>query len=181
MRTRGMKTLQMAHVSLRPTRKEESEELVTLRIEAMRASLERAGRFDAQRARHRFLANFVPELTHHILLNGERVGFVVVRPTSDGLTLDHLYVRPDYQGRGIGSAVLRIVFKEADSRALPIRVGALRGSDANRFYLRHGFVHTEEREWDIYYVRPPVSRDSEEGRDTDLLASKAANDQDDAV
>ena len=24
----------------------------------------------------------------------------------------------------------------------------------NRFYLRHGFMHVEESEWDIYYVRP---------------------------
>jgi ribosomal protein S18 acetylase RimI-like enzyme len=162
----------MPDVSLSPTRQEESEALVALRIEAMRASLERVGRFDAQRARQRFLAGFVPELTHHILLKGERVGFVVVRPTSDGLNLEHLYVRPDYQGRGVGSEVLQILFKEADSRALPLRVGALRGSDANRFYLRHGFEHTEESEWDIYYVRLPGSRDAETGRDNDLLGKQ---------
>jgi GNAT superfamily N-acetyltransferase len=155
-----MASIQLADVSLGPTRKEASEELVTLRIEAMRASLERIGRFEVQRARERFLAGFVPEYTRHILLGAERVGFVAVKPTTDGLNLDHLYVRPEYQGRGVGSAVLGILFQEADKRALPLRVGALRGSDANRFYLRHGFVQTEESAWDIYYIRPPRNRDA---------------------
>jgi len=149
---------QSTSVSLGPAREEESEELVSLRIAAMRESLERLGRFDAQRARERFLVGFVAEFTRHILADGERVGFVAVKPTPDGLSLEHLYVRPEYQGRGIGSAVLAILFEEADRRALPLRVGALRGSDANRFYLRHGFIVVEESEWDIYYVRPAQPR-----------------------
>ena len=124
----------------------------------MRESLERIGRFDPQRARQRFLAGFVPNFTRHILADGERVGFVAVKPTSDELNLEHLYVRPEYQGRGIGSAVLAILFEEADSRALPLRVSALRDSDSNRFYLRHGFIYVEETEWDIYYVRPAITR-----------------------
>jgi GNAT superfamily N-acetyltransferase len=34
------------------------------------------------------------------------------------MSLDHLYVRPEYPGRGIGSAVLGILFGEADSQGL---------------------------------------------------------------
>jgi GNAT superfamily N-acetyltransferase len=147
----------LGNVSLVPARSEDLEELVSLRIEAMRASLERIGRFDARRARERFVSTFVPELTRHVLVDGERVGFVMVQPTADGLSLEHLYVLPEFQGRGIGSAILSVIFQEADSRALPLRVGALRGSDSNRFYLRHGFLPVEEGEWDIYYVRPAVT------------------------
>jgi GNAT superfamily N-acetyltransferase len=120
----------------------------------MRESLEQLGRFDAVRARQRFLASFEPEFTRHILVDGERVGFVAVKPTANGLSLEHLYIRPEYQGRGVGSAVLAIIFEEADSRGLLLRVGALRGSASNRFYLRHGFMCAGESEWDIYYVRP---------------------------
>jgi hypothetical protein len=39
-------TVQAEDVSLQQVRAEESEELVCVRIEAMRESLERAGRFD---------------------------------------------------------------------------------------------------------------------------------------
>ena len=120
----------------------------------MRESLERLGRFDPQRARERFLAAFDQALTRHIVVEGRRVGFVVVRPQDGRLLLDHLYLLPSAQGRGIGAAVLRDVFAHADALALPVRVSALRGSDANRFYVRHGFVLTERTEWDDHYVRP---------------------------
>lgn len=131
------------------------EALVALRIEAMRESLERIGRFDAARARERFRTGFFPEYTRHIVVDGERVGFVVVKPQDAGLLLDHLYVRPGSQGRGIGAAVLARVFAEADARALPVRVGALRDSDSNRFYIRHGFQLVERGEFDNYYIRSP--------------------------
>jgi GNAT superfamily N-acetyltransferase len=143
-----------AAVSLCAVRAEDAEELVAVRIEAMRESLERIGRFDAERARGRFLSSFVPECTRHIVVGAQRVGFVVVKPIPDGLNLEHLYLCPDHQGRGIGSAVLMLIFEEADSQRLPLRVGALRGSASNRFYLRHGFRLVAEGEWDIYYVRP---------------------------
>lgn len=132
---------------------EEGNALAELRVEAMRESLERIGRFDPSRARERFLSGFSPEHTRHIEIDGERVGFFAVRPHSQGLLLDHLYVRPSYQGRGVGAAVLAQVFAEADSAGVPVRVGALRGSQSNRFYVRHGFVQVEHSEFDNYYVR----------------------------
>lgn len=137
-----------------PVVPEDFDALADLRIEAMRDSLERIGRFDPVRARERLRAGFSPEHTRHIVLGAERAGFVVVRPEGEGLLLDHLYVRPGFQRRGIGAAVLARVFAEADAAGLALRVGALRGSDSNRFYQRHGFRQVEEGEWDIYYLRP---------------------------
>ena len=127
---------------------------MAIRIAAMRESLERLGRFDPQRARERFLSAFEPALTRHVLVDGARVGFVVVRAQDDGLLLDHLYLLPQAQGGGVGAAVLADVFARADASRLPVRVGALRGSDANRFYRRHGFEPCDEGEWDIHYLRP---------------------------
>jgi GNAT superfamily N-acetyltransferase len=71
------------------------------------------------------------------------------------LELDHLYIHPGFQGRGIGSVVLRQVFAEADERGMPVLVGALKESASNRFYQRHGFALVSEGEWDNYYVRSP--------------------------
>ena len=132
----------------------DAEALAALRVEAMRESLEHLGRFDPVRARERFLSGFVPEYTHHVLLNGSRVGFVVVKRSEQDLLLDHLYVHPNHQNKRIGAAVLQHVFAEADAAGLPVRVGALRGSASNRFYARHGFVEVEQGEFDNYYVRP---------------------------
>jgi GNAT superfamily N-acetyltransferase len=143
-------------ITLSAARPDDFEELLRLRLEAMRESLERIGRFDPARARERFRASFAPAFTRHILWQSERVGFVAVSPAPEGLSLDHLYLAPGHQGRGIGSAVLAIVLAEADAAGLALRVGALRESDSQRFYLRHGFVPAEEGEWDIYYVRPAL-------------------------
>jgi GNAT superfamily N-acetyltransferase len=142
-------------VTFEPALAGDAEALVELRIAAMRESLERVGRFDPQRARDRFLAGFDPALTRHVLVDGERVGVVVVQPQEDALLLDHLYIAPSAQGRGAGAAVLAEVLADADARGLPVRVGALRESAANRFYERHGFECVETTQWDVLYRRPP--------------------------
>ena len=143
-----------ASITLAATQPSDFDALVTIRIEAMRESLERIGRFHPGRARERFRSGFSPENTRHVVLDGERVGFVVVKPVDGGLLLDHLYVKPNLQGRGVGAAVLAQVFSEADALSLPVRVGALRESASNRFYVSHGFQLVEVREFDNYYVRP---------------------------
>jgi GNAT superfamily N-acetyltransferase len=134
---------------------EDFEALLALRQLAMRESLERLGRFDEQRSRERFRASFVPSCTRHVLVADGRVGFVAVRPTSEGLRLDHLYVLPAAQGHGVGGQVLAGVIADADARRLALFVTALRDSDANRFYQRHGFTLVNEDEWDRHYRRLP--------------------------
>ena len=73
--------------------------MLAIRVEALRPSLERLGRFDPVRARERFAAGFAPEYMRHIALDGVRVGFITLRP-DDGalqsaqasvLKLEHLY------------------------------------------------------------------------------------------
>ena len=132
---------------------DDAEELVAIRVEAMRESLERLGRFQPERARSRFLSGFEPARTRLIELDGARVGFLVVKQVEGGLLLDHLYIRPGFQGQGLGAAALQLVFAEADAERLPVRVGALRGSRSNRFYLLHGFTQVDQGEFDVYYVR----------------------------
>ena len=142
---------------LTPTAQEDAESLVVLRIAAMQKSLERIGRFSPERARSRFLESFQPEHTRHIVVNGQRVGFVAVRPNQEGLYLDHIYIHPDFQNQGLGSKTMSIILDEADHANKSIKVGALKESASNRFYLAHGFELVEEGEWDNYYIRPTPS------------------------
>jgi len=139
-------------IALVAAHEDDAEELVALRIAAMRDSLMRIGRFDPQRARARFLSGYSPAHTRHIALAGRRVGFVVVKPEPNALLLDHLYIHPDSQGRGLGAMVLAHIIDEARAQGLPLRVGALRDSDSNRFYLRHGFKLVAQEEFDNYYL-----------------------------
>lgn len=151
---RGYEELSAPQLRYAPVSEADFEDLLALRIEAMRESLERLGRFDPQRARSRLRSTFRPEHTWSIEQDGQRIGFYALRPDGDGLRLDHLYIRPAAQGAGLGGQVMRMILQEADRQGLPVRLGALRGSDSNRFYRRHGFVQTGESEWDIDYLRP---------------------------
>ena len=141
-------------LTLTPASDDDFEALLSLRMAAMQESLQRLGRFDPQRARERLGRAFEPSHTRHIVQRGERVGFVVVLPRMDHLVLDHLYIAPAAQAQGIGSWVMAQVLAEADVLGLPVRVTALKLSDANRFYQRHGFELQHTSEWDLHYMRP---------------------------
>ncbi|MFZ6655095.1 GNAT family N-acetyltransferase [Undibacterium sp. TJN19] len=145
----------MAIITLEQVVEDDADLLADLRVLAMRESLERIGRFDAQRARQRLLTDFSAGWTRHIICELQRVGFVVVKPKADDLLLDHLYLHPDFQGGGIGAATLAILFAEADAQGKILHVGALRESVANHFYVRHGFVLCEQAQYDNYYIRQP--------------------------
>ena len=141
-------------VTFAPVVQSDFDALADIRIAAMRESLEGVGRFDPSRARERLRSTFSPEHTRFIITEGAKVGFFTVRPSADGAQLDHLYIHPDHQSRGIGSAVMASIISDAEKQNVSILVGALKESASNRFYQRHGFLLRSESEWDNYYVRP---------------------------
>jgi GNAT superfamily N-acetyltransferase len=152
-------------LALMPAGEGDFDGLLSLRMAAMRESLERAGRFDPVRARERLSRGFNPAYTRHILRDGGLVGFVVVIPRERDWLLDHLYIHPSAQREGIGAWVLRRVLAEADAQERAVSVTALKHSDATRFYQRHGFLLEAEGEWDLYFRRPaqPASDDAPTG------------------
>ncbi|MFZ6641137.1 hypothetical protein ACO0LL_15415 [Undibacterium sp. TC4M20W] len=88
------------NLKLEPCTLNDAAQLAELRGIAMRPSLERIGRFDAERARQRLLQNFAAEYTRLIKLDGLLAGFLVLRPQDKDLLLDHFYLHPDFQQRG---------------------------------------------------------------------------------
>jgi GNAT superfamily N-acetyltransferase len=138
-----------------PVTEADFDELVALRVEVMRESLERIGRFDLQGARGRFRSTFRPAHTQRIVVDGASAGCVAIwAEPVDAVRVEHFYLAAPFQGRGLGSAVLARLLSGAPSGVKLFRVGALRESGANRFYQRHGFVRASESEWDIDYERP---------------------------
>ncbi|MEW5684497.1 MAG: GNAT family N-acetyltransferase [Pseudomonadota bacterium] len=123
----------------------------------MRESLERIGRFDPARARTRFEEGFDPAHMRIVRIGETRVGCVTVRPGGPSeLWVEHLYVEPAHQGRGLGGLILGEIIHQAHRERATLRLGVLKESDANRFYVRHGFRETHRETWDIYYERPPA-------------------------
>lgn len=89
--------------------------------------------------------------------DGQVIGYMLI----DGEDVDHLYVRPDSQGQGVGTALLRKAFSLSPRRVS--LVTAQRNTRARAFYEKHGFRATaftdgdnEEREPDVCYTWEPT-------------------------
>ena len=145
------------HIVFAIVTRQDFESLVALRIAAMRESLERVGRFDRVQAKERLKNSVKADCARHILVDGVHAGFFVVKPLEQTFLVEHLYIHPDYQGRGIGAIVMQSIIEQAQALKLPITVKALKESRSNSFYQYHGFVAVEQDEWNIYYRRPAKS------------------------
>ncbi len=143
---------------MRALTSQDTEWLVALKEAAMRPDLERLGVWDPGRSRRRLLEELAPASTWLVLAAEQRVGSVALRPGKDEEWLQHFYVLPEHQGRGLGSAVLRdLLDRRDDSR--PVRLLAVRGSAALGLYARHGFIRERDHEngVDVVLARPSDS------------------------
>ncbi|TCC58652.1 GNAT family N-acetyltransferase [Kribbella pittospori] len=140
---------------LRPAAVEDVEVIAELRAEVMRPDLERLGRYDEYRVRQRFRDSFSEQHTSIIMVDDELAGCITIRPAEDRLWLEHFYLAPRLQGRGLGSVVLRTALEQADAQGATVALNVLQGSNARRLYERHGFVLESEDPVDVFMIRPP--------------------------
>ncbi|QCP00016.1 GNAT family N-acetyltransferase [Arthrobacter sp. 24S4-2] len=137
--------------SLRPSLPSDAPWIAELRAQVMRPDLERLGRWDPVRVRQRFLTGFHPAHTFVIDIGASAAGVIAVRPEPYEQWIEHFYVATQYQGQGLGSAVLRHFMTEhRDHR--PFRLNVLQGSPARRLYERNGFVHEHEDPIDVFLI-----------------------------
>ncbi|MER5714280.1 GNAT family N-acetyltransferase [Streptomyces sp. NPDC002132] len=127
-----------------------------IRAVVLRADLERLGRYVGERVRQRLRDGFDPAHTYVIEVAGVLAGSVALRPAADGHWLEHFYLAPAAQGRGIGSAVLARILTAADRAGVRVRLNVLQGSPARRLYERHGFVFESEDAVDVFLAREPM-------------------------
>ena len=138
---------------LRPATATDAAWIAELRAVVMRPDLERLGRFDPVRVRERFLNAFQPEHAYVIHADGVDAGVIAVRPEADARWIEHFFIAPTHQGKGLGGAVLRhVMAASVDER--PFRLDVLQGSAARRLYERHGFVLESEDPIDVFMVAP---------------------------
>ncbi|MFB7588428.1 GNAT family N-acetyltransferase [Streptomyces sp. NPDC056169] len=148
--------------SLRPGTAEDVEPVAELRAVVMRDDLVRLGRYDEHRVRQRLRDGFSPAYTSVIEVGGAFAGCVTLRPYGEGdgtgaesgVYLEHFYLAPEVQGRGLGTAVLRGLLDRTDAEGIAVRLVVLKGSAARRLYEREGFtVESEEDPVDDLMVR----------------------------
>jgi GNAT superfamily N-acetyltransferase len=133
------------------------ETIAELRAAVMRPDLERLGRYDEHRVRQRLRDSFSARYTSVIEAQGAFAGCVTLRPSDGGRLLEHFYLAPHVQGRGLGSAVLGSLLRRTDADGVPVRLVVLQGSPAQRLYARHGFTVESQDPVDVVMVRQPAA------------------------
>ena len=136
----------------RPSTPSDAAWIATLRADVLHADLQRLGRYDPIRVRERFLAAFQPENTRVIVWEGQDAGTIAVREERESRWIEHFYLRPEVQGRGIGGEVLANILTQEPGDVVH-RLNVLQGSAATRLYLRHGFVVEKQDAVDVFMIR----------------------------
>ena len=86
-----------------------------------------------------FYARF--DVTRHrlVTVNGAPAGAISVLERAEGLHLANLHLLPAYQGRGLGTALVREAQQQAAAAARPLTTQVLKVNRALAFYERLGF------------------------------------------
>ncbi|MBA8815850.1 GNAT superfamily N-acetyltransferase [Microbacterium halimionae] len=135
-------------MELRSAKATDVDWLVELRAQVLHDDMERLGRYDPSRVRQRMRDGFRPESMRIIVFEGEDVGSISVREEPDTRWIEHFYIAPVVQNRGIGTKVLTLILAESNPRSH--RLNVLQGSPARRLYERHGFTVDSEDEVDVW-------------------------------
>ena len=140
-------------IELQGAKAEDLEELVRIRLAAMRESLEKIGRFDAARARARLTQDFRTKNTKCFIYKTKIIAFIISKQENEDIVVSHLYVLPEFQNRGIGKFVLDKIITQGKKEQRNIRLLALKESRANNFYVKNGFKYHSSIEFDNIYIK----------------------------
>ncbi len=75
-----------------------------------------------------------------IMIEGQCAGWLETDEDDEALYLHQIYVAPEFQGRGLGSEIMRGLLAEARAKRKPVRLSVMRNNaGAKRLYQRLGF------------------------------------------
>jgi ribosomal protein S18 acetylase RimI-like enzyme len=75
-----------------------------------------------------------------IFVDQSRVGAIAVERHATHIQIEDLYILPEFQNQGIGTAIVLDIIKEAYQDCKPVRLRVLTSSPAKVLYERLGFV-----------------------------------------
>jgi ribosomal protein S18 acetylase RimI-like enzyme len=143
--------------TLRPATPDDRDFVVETNRAAMGPYLEAAFGWDETEVNAYLDEHFDASGGQVIQVDGVDVGELLVDERPEAITLVRIALLPEWQGRGIGSAIVRMLGERAraEDRALVLRVFKS-NPRAARLYESLGFVQTGESETDVLMRLDPT-------------------------
>jgi ribosomal protein S18 acetylase RimI-like enzyme len=107
-------------------------------------------------AQDRFFEEGWSALPHRIVLcDGVACGYTCIDDSADQIRLRELVIHPEFQNRGVGSAVIVEILVDARARGIPVRLGTCHMNRAQELYTRLGFRETGRDQTHIHMEWSP--------------------------
>jgi ribosomal protein S18 acetylase RimI-like enzyme len=140
--------------TLRPAAAEDYDYLFALHKATIRPYVEAIWGWVDEWQEEYFRKKFNPSNQKIIQLNGKDIGVVVVEDRGSYLYLALIEIAPEFQGQGIGTAVIRNLQQRAQKEKRPLRLHVLKSNlRARHLYEQLGFVisHEEPVRWEMTF------------------------------
>lgn len=129
--------------SLRSTIEADAEDLFRIHRASMTDYLiEALGEWSEEFAREQHLAWMREGRAQTVRVDDQIIGSIDVAWTTDALYIVRMEMDPQFQGHGIGSAILSDLLVQAEQRGLLARLDVFAHNPAQRLYERLGFRET---------------------------------------
>ncbi len=140
-----MPTIEPIQLATRPAVPEDADFIFSLIERTMRDYVSATyGAWDPGWQRERFNQSFAPANIKVLRLDGQDIGILWVEEREGTLFLRNVHILPELQGRGVGTAAIRLFLADAKKRGLDAALQVFRVSPARRLYERLGFSVTGE-------------------------------------
>jgi ribosomal protein S18 acetylase RimI-like enzyme len=126
--------------SLRPASGDDFEFLFRLRAAALGPYVAQIWGWNEDDQRRRFASAFDPSRYQIVQVLGEDIGAIEVDRGAREIAIANIELLPVWQGRGVGTALLRSALADADAANLAVSLQVFKINPARRLYERLGFV-----------------------------------------
>jgi ribosomal protein S18 acetylase RimI-like enzyme len=136
----------MTPYTLRPAAKADYDFLYHLIEVCLKEYVEATWGWDDEFQQRHFAEHFDVTGCQIVLVGGRRAGQKTVIELEDSLYISGIYILPEYQNKGLGTALIREVLVGAGEDGRPVTLQVLKANHpARRLYERLGFVVTAEK------------------------------------
>jgi ribosomal protein S18 acetylase RimI-like enzyme len=130
--------------SLRQATDSDYDFLYQLKVTCLKEYITATWGWDESYQKEHFARNFNPKNSQIILVANVEVGELSAQDLEDELFLSRILIKPEYQERGLGTALIEDLQKQAEARKVPVTLQVLKVNPAHRLYQRLGFQIVEE-------------------------------------